>query len=172
MPNFQLNYVNALYMFYEREVYADSRIPGLIKANTDVLCANSKLLTAASRGYGYTDSGYGTTYWANPTTAGGAQSDYLGYSMGSFAYCAARYPNTVSNGATFETWYQRAVDYKNVGYTAGTLAGDWNQFVRGMKILGEAFGFQQAGPYHIRNGVPTGAAQINALSVITAWPGV
>lgn len=172
VPNFQLNYINAFYMFYEREVYADSRIPGLIKANTDVILANSKPLTSGSRGFGYTDSGYGTTYWANPTTSGTGMSDYLGYAMGSIAYCAAKYPNTVSNGATYETWYARSVDYKNVGYTSGTLASDWNQYTRGMKILGEAFGFQQAGPYHIRNGVPTGASAINSLSVITAWPGV
>jgi len=170
VPNFQLNYVNALYMFYEREVHADSRIPALIKANTDVIAANSKPLTVGARGYGYTDSQYGTTYWANPTTAGQPASDYLGYSMGSFAYCAARYPNTLSNGATYETWYQRAVDFKNAGYTTSTLKSDWDQFVRGMKILGESSGFQQAGPYHIRHGVPTGAPQINSLTVPTVWP--
>jgi len=172
VPNFQLNYVNALYMFYEREVYADSRIPALIKANTDVILANTKLLTVGARGYGYTDSGYGTTYWANPTTAGQGAADYLGYTAGSLAYCAARYPNTTVNGATYETWYTRAMDFKNVGYTAGTLKTNWDYWTDGMKILGEAYGFQQAAPYHIRNGVPTGPAQINALSVITAWPGV
>lgn len=172
VPNFQLNYVNALYMFYEREVYADPRIPALIKANTDVILANTKPSTVGSRGYGYTDAGYGTTYWANPTTAGQPASDYLGYSAGSLAYCAARYPNTTVNGATYEVWYTRAMDFKNVGYTTGTLKDDWDKYLRGMKILGEAFGFQQASPYHIRNGVPTGAPQINSLSVITQWPGV
>ena len=131
---------------------------------------NAKLRTAASRGFGYTDSGYGTTYWANPTTSGTGQSDYLGYMSGSLAYCAARYPNTTSNGATYETWYQRAVDFKNIGATSGTLGSDWTQYSRGWKIFGEGFGFQMAGPYHIAQGVPAGAAAIHAVTVPTSWP--
>jgi hypothetical protein len=170
-PNFQINYVNAFYMFYEREVYADSRIPALIKANTDVMLANAEPLTAASRGFGYTDSGYGVGYIAQPTAgAGTPDADYLGYMSGSIAYCAARYPNTVVNGATYETWYQRAVDFKNVGATSGTLGSDWSQYARGWKIFGEAFGFQTAGPYHVANGVPAGASAITARTVLTSWP--
>lgn len=171
VPNFQINYVNAFLMLYEREVYADPRIPGWIKTNTDVMLANTELLVPSSRGYGYTDSGYGTTYFANPTAAqGSAQSDYLGYMAGSLAYCAAKYPNTVSNGATYETWYQRAADYKNVGYTSGTLKSDWDQFFTGWKIFGEAFGFQMAAPYYIAQGVPAGAPAIHSVPVLTNWP--
>ncbi len=171
VPNFQINYVNAFLMFYEREVYADPRIPGWIKTNTDVMLSNTELLTATSRGFGYTDSGYGTGYIAQPTAAAGtAMADYFGYMAGTLAYCAAKYPNTVSNGATYETWYQRAADFKNVGYTAGTLKSDWDQFFTGWKILGEAFGFQMAAPYYIAQGVPTGAAAIQSRAVLTSWP--
>lgn len=169
-PNFQINYVNAFYMFYEREVYADSRIPALIKTNTDMMLANTKLLVASSRGYGYTDSGYGTTYFANNTTSGTGQADYLGYMAGSLAYCAARYPNTTVNGATYETWYQRAADYKNVGYTAGTLKDDWDAYWRAWKVFGESFGFQMAAPYYVAQGVPAGASAITARTVLTTWP--
>lgn len=172
VPNFQINYINHFLMLYEREVLADSRIPAMIKANTDVILANTSVLTAGGRGFGYTDSGYGTSYWANPTAATtGGQSDYLGYSSGSLAYCAAKYPTAVVNGATYAQWYARAVDFKNVGATGATLGSDWIQYARAWKIFGEAFGFQQAGPYMMTQGVPAGPASIQTLTVPVAWPG-
>ena len=89
---------------------------------------------------------------------------------GSLAYCAARYPNTTVNGATYETWYQRAADYKNVGYTAGTLKDDWDAYWRAWKVFGESFGFQMAAPYYVAQGVPAGASAITARTVLTSWP--
>lgn len=170
VPNFQINYINDFLMLYEREVYADPRIPGWIKTNTSVALQNAVPLTSGSRGYGYTDSQFGVTYWANPTAGGTGHCDYLGYMTGSIAYCAAKWPNDVVNGATFRTWYDRAADYKNNGYTASTQKSDWDQFSRAWKILGECFGFQMMAPYFIKYGVPNGASAINAIAVASSWP--
>lgn len=170
-PNFQVEMVNAFLWLYEHTVHGDSRIPGWIKTNTSVILQNAKPLTASSRGYGYTTYGYGVPYDCTGTAGQGtAMCDYLGIIGGSIAYCAARWPNDVVNGATFAEWHSRAVDPKNNGDTPGPQSFDWGQFSRAWKVFGEMFGFQMSVPYWITHGVPAGPASIHAQSVITQWP--
>jgi len=171
-PTFQLSLANAFLMTYEREVYADARIPGMIKANVTALLNNTKALVSGEQGYGY--GTYGAPYWMNRTAAGtgAATSSYFVMDAAAIAYCAAKWPSDVVNGATFATWYNRAIDPGNNANVIdpGGQKYDWDRWERGWKIFGEQFGNSQCGPYFMRNGVPTGPSTINSLAVPTSWP--
>lgn len=173
-PTFQLSLINHFYMMYERHVKADSRIPALIKANVDALLLNSRALISGDTGFGI--ASYGSPYWMNrngPASqgAGGAATPvYLVMDAAAIAYCAARYPTDVIAGADYATWYNRALDPEQNKYVQAIQAFDWNLFNNGWKIYGEQFGNSQAGPYFMRNGVPTGPATINSLAVPTTFP--
>lgn len=171
-PNFQVEIINAgILMLFEREVYADPRIPGWIKTNTSIVLQNAKPLTAGSRGYNYTTDGYGLTYSATSTAGQGtAHSDYLGLIVASIAYCAAKWPNDVVNGATFTQWYQRAADFRNNADVGVVQEYDWDRYDRAHKVFGEMFGFSQCAPYFIAQGVPAGATAIQTMTPPSAWP--
>lgn len=176
-PNFQVEIINAgVLMLYEREVYADPRIPGWIKTNTNVVLQNVKALNGTanppSRGYGVTDSGLGLPYSAtNVAQAGKAECDYFGHFTASLAYCAAKWPNDVVAGATYRTWYDRACDYKNNAVLSTVQEYDWIRWPRAHKVFGEMFGFQQCAPYFLNHGVPSGAPAVQTVTPPTEWPG-
>ena len=171
-PTFQIEIINPLLMLFEREVYADPRIPTWIKTNTNVMLQNVEPLVAASRGYGVTDSGMGLAYSAtNVAKQGQPECDYFGHFTASLAYCAAKWPTDVVAGETYRTWYDRAADYKNNGYLATVQQYDWDRWDRAHKVFGEMFGWHQCAPYFLNYGVPTGAAAIQTVTPPTSWPG-
>ena len=173
-PTFQLSLANHFLMAYEREVYADSRIPGMIKTNVNALLTHTRALVSGDTGFG--TASYGSPYWmvrsapASQGYAGTATPVYLCMDASAIAYCAARWPADVVNGATYATWYGRVIDPNNNANNAALQNYDWTKFDRGWKIFGEQFGNSQCGPYFMRNGVPTGPSTINSLAVPTSWP--
>lgn len=171
-PTFQVEIINALLMLYEREVYADSRIPGWIKTNTNIVLQNAEPLVAASRGYGVTDSGMGVAYSStNVAQQGQPECDYFGHFTASLAYCAAKWPSDIVAGATYRTWYDRACDYKNNGYLSSVQQYDWDRWDRAHKVFGEVFGWHQCAPYFLNHGVPAGAPAVQTVTPPTSWPG-
>ncbi len=171
-PTFQLSLANHMLIAYEREVYADARIPAMVKANVDALLLNTRALVAGDTGY--PTAAWGAPYWMNrngPASqgfGGAATCVYFGMDAAAIAYCAAKFPGVTVNGATYSTWYDRAVDAAANSTTVQSY--EWGLWNVGWKIFGELFGNAQSGPYYRANGFPAGPSAINALTVPTGWP--
>lgn len=170
---FQIPLINGFLMSWEREVYADSRIPTMVKANTNAFLLNCRDIRSAA------DDGYGTAGWGcaysmrrdyPASVSGSVQSYYVAMALPELAYCATLWPSDVVNGATYDTWYSRFVDVSNNANDSNVQDFDYGQWPRGMKIMGEQFSYTFAAPYIRRNGIPAGPSTLRSISVPSQWP--
>ncbi len=173
-PTFQLSLANNFMIMLEHNGQGDSRLPGMIKANVTALLLNTRALITGDLGYG--TAHYGAPYWMNrngPASqgfGGAATPVYFMMDAAAISYCAAKWPSDVVNGATFETWYYRAIDPDQNKYVSAVQQWDFDRFDFGWKVFGEQYGYSQSGPYYRVNGVPTGPASVQDLAVPTNWP--
>ena len=172
-PTFQVSVINDVLMDYYHTVHADSRIPGWVKTNVDIVLANAALLP---NDHYYENNGTGTGKYATrymmydtantvnatdggPTGSGSKNDPFdICLHIKAISFCAANYPSDTSNGKTYAEWRDLLMLPKQMGGLS------WNY-----KYIGETFNAMSA-PYYRVTGNPGGPSAIREPAVYTNQP--
>ena len=169
LPVFQLTFINNFLIDYYLNVYADSRIPDMVKKNTDVILVQVKALDSGDGSYGKGDAtwgypSYGNPYnMQNPVVTTGAMSYELPEFARSVAFVLKTLGSDTVNGASYETWYNRLIDTANIVPVIG-LAWQWKNF-------GQFYGFGADAPWMMAQSSLTSPSSIRTPTYYGAIPG-
>jgi hypothetical protein len=179
VPIFQMIFPNNFLVDYYRNVYADSRIPAIIKSNIDAVLANVRLMESGDTYYGVggTTWGYplyGKPYaFTNPVTPKSMEPAHP-YELPEYARMIQFVLKTVSgagsmtiNGASYATWYTRLIDTANVN-PVGILGNGWQ-----WKIFGQIYSWGLESPWlNAQSSLPTPAYRTpTQWNAIPDWNG-
>lgn len=174
LPNFWLSVMNDFLIDYYHTIYADSRIPGWVATNFNIVVANAATLPGSH--YYVASYGADPTKWAVPyrqTSTASTSNSVDGGPAGSdgnndpFDLCmharAAAFLNATDGGATYNG--KTAAQWLDIMTTPGQMSGMvWKD-----KFIGETFQAMSM-PYYRLNGDPGGPASIHAPTVHTGAP--
>lgn len=179
-PFFQSALAGRQMIDYYLMVYADSRLPPVIKEETDrfVLCAKSVSGTAYAQGsnattfthnsvtYAMEQPRWGVSYATQPDEASGSAYTWLTPMWAPmFAFCAKYYGGNAPDGTAYATWYRRVVNVATVYHTGGSGALGWS-----WKIWGEIIGANLLSSWIMAQpGAPQGPATMRTPTVYTDW---
>lgn len=147
-PVFQVAVTNAVYMDYYNNVYADSRIPGLIKANCDAVINQYKALTGSNGAVDNYNAGstHGMPYLFECPVTSTLETILAHMWASSFAFTYA-----YTGNSTYRTWYYRFIKASNV------VTADMG--TNRLKIWGE-MGWAWSAPYYNAGNAPSGPSSI------------
>lgn len=178
-PFFQSGLVGRQMVDYYLMVYADSRLPPVIKEEVDrfILCAKSASGTAYAQGSNATSFTYnsvtysldqprwGVPYATQPDETSGSAYTWLTPMWAvMFAFVAKYYGGNAPDGTAYSTWYQRVINVATVYHTgggSGALGWTW-------KIWGEIVGANLVASWIMAQpGQPQGPATMRTPVVYT-----
>lgn len=171
IPSFQLVFVTNFLIDYYLNVYADPRIPAMVKKNLDVLLMQMRPLVSGDPLYGFGDAywgyvAYGKSYTLeNPVSA--AIGDVYPHENPEYprfiAFVLKTLGSDTVNGATYETWYSRLVDAANTSPYSG-LIWQW-------KLFGQFYGFGADTPWIMAQSSLPGSPGFRTPTNYVAMPG-
>lgn len=148
IPSFQMIFINNFLIDYYLNVYADSRIPTMVKKNLDVLLMQIRPMVSGDPYYGLGNSTWGYPQYGKPytlenpvvTASGTAAPFELPEYPRFIAFVLKTIGSDTVNGATYETWYDRLVATANNSPASGLLTWQW-------KLFGQFYGFGADAPW-------------------------
>lgn len=140
-PLFWLSTVNTWYLDYYNNVHADSRIPGLIKTNLDVLIAQLTITGGVAL----------QAYNATCPKGTGTGNELLMMHANAAAFCAAFYDT--GGSTTYGDLYGYCIRNGNVD--ASPTGGAPLDTSNCWKYTGEVWGWSRSGPYYRAMGLPS-----------------
>ena len=169
---FQTIFPNNFLIDYYLNVFADPRIPAMVKANLDMILMQIRPLVPGDGQYGL-----GTVTWGYPqygksynlenpivSAAGTAGPFELAEYPRFIAFVLKTLGSDTVNGATYETWYNRLVDTANNQQASGMLTWQW-------KLFGQFYGFGADTPWIMAQSSLNGSANMRTPANYTSIPG-
>ena len=152
-------------------MYADPRIPAMVKKNLDVILMQIRPQVSGDPGYGLGDEYWGYIAYGNGYLLENPISAAIGKV---YAYELPEYPRFVAfvlktlgsdtvNGAAYETWYSRLVDAANTSPYSG-LIWQW-------KLFGQFYGFGADTPWIMAQDSLAGSPGFRVQTNYAAMPG-
>lgn len=167
IPTFQLIFPVNFMIDYYLNVYADSRIPGMVKTNLDIILKQIHPLVEGDHNYGVNGGNWGNPVWGNgypltnPIDAGIASPWNLPEFTRIVAFVLKTTGNATVNGADYATWYSRLIDTANNYDLAGA---QW-------KLFGQFYGFGADTPWMMAQTSLLGSQSMRIPTNYSAIPG-
>ena len=169
IPTFQLTFPTNFLIDYYLNVYADSRIPAMVKKNLDVILQQIRPMVSGDKYFEMYGGKWGNPIYGKPYPLWNPVSDWDAepYDLPEYARIIAFVLKTLGedtvNGASYTTWYNRCINTANVS-PIGVLIWSWKNF-------GQFYGWGMDAPWMMAQSSLTGVSSMRTPTNYSSIPG-